>query len=165
LPLAAFTIEHAESTADLVAVRDLFLEYVEWLGIRLDFQDFDAELASLPGKYAPPQGRLLLARQEGGYVGVVALRPLDPGICEMKRLYVRPASRGRRLGEALVDRVIAEATAIGYCIMRLDTFPHKMPSAVALYHSRGFVPIAAYCVNPVPEVAYMERVLRQGPRD
>ncbi|MFI4989245.1 MAG: GNAT family N-acetyltransferase [Alphaproteobacteria bacterium] len=155
----AIVVVDADGPADLALVRELFLEYASWLGFSLDYQGFAEELAGLPGKYAPSEGRLLLARGEGGAAGVAALRPLAPGIAEMKRLYVRPAFRGRRVGELLVDRLIAEARAIGYRAIRLDTIEDKMAAAMALYRRRGFVDIPAYYPSPIAGTAYMELTL------
>lgn len=154
------TIADARVPADLAVVKALFLEYADSLGFSLCFQGFDEELARLPGKYARPAGRLLLAKAGRDVAGVVALRPLEPDMCEMKRLYVRPAFRGRRIGEALVDRAIMDARAIGYRALRLDTLPDRMAAAVALYRARGFVDIPAYYANPVAGMAYMELALR-----
>ena len=150
------TIEDAHGPEDMAVVRELFCEYARWLGFSLAYQGFEEELAGLPGKYAQPAGRLLLARAGGAVAGAVALRPLESGVCEMKRLYVRPAFRGERIGEALIERVIAEARAIGYRAMRLDTIVGKMPAAMALYRARGFVDIPAYYASPIPGTAYME---------
>jgi GNAT superfamily N-acetyltransferase len=150
------TIEDARGPGDMAVVRELFREYARWLGFSLAYQGFEEELAGLPGKYAPPPGRLLLARAGAAVAGVVALRPLATGMCEMKRLYVRPAFRGERIGEALIERVVAEARSIGYSAMRLDTIVGKMPAAVALYRARGFVDIPAYYASPIPGTAYME---------
>lgn len=151
--------------ADLEAVRDLFLEYSKSLGFTLDYQGFDAELADLPGKYGPPQGALLLARVDGSPAGVVGLRPLDPEICEMKRLYVKPQFRGERtqsgdsLGRTLVRLIIAAARERGYRRLRLDTIAATMEVAMKLYRSMGFVVIAPYYQSPVPDTVYMELVL------
>lgn len=158
-PLAAdaqLSIAQANSPEEFAEVRTLFLEYAEWLEFSLCFQGFDQELASLPGKYAPPEGRLLLARHNGAAVGCGALRQLGPGICEMKRLYVRPQFRGRRLGLKLATMLIDEARLIGYERMRLDTIPDKMPDAYRMYRRLGFYEIPAYCANPQPCPCYME---------
>lgn len=152
-------LRHATAT-DLDDVRALFREYVEWLGLDLCFQGIDDELASLPGRYAPPSGRLLLADLDGSLAGVIALRELEPGVCEMKRLYVRDFARGRRVGRALAERAVAEARAAGYRAMRLDTLPGRMASAIALYEALGFREIPAYYPNPVPGVRYLELDLR-----
>jgi ribosomal protein S18 acetylase RimI-like enzyme len=141
--------------SELSAVRRLFTDYVEWLGIDLAFQGFEGELRDLPGKYAPPSGRLLLAFREGTPAGCVGLRPLESGICEMKRLWVVPAFRRYGIGAGLVDRVVAEAAAIGYRKMRLDTLAHMTP-ALELYRSRGFREIPPYYFNPIPETVYLE---------
>lgn len=141
--------------SDLPVVRRLFTDYLEWLGIDLAFQGFEAELRALPGKYAPPTGRLLLAVRGEAPAGCVGLRPLEPGICEMKRLWVVPAFRRYGVGAGLVDRVIAEATQIGYQKMRLDTLAHMRP-ALELYRSRGFREISPYYFNPIPETVYLE---------
>ena len=136
--------------------RSLFLEYGSSLGFSLCFQSFDEELKSLPGAYGPPSGRLLLARHAGHAAGCVALRRLEAGICEMKRLYVRPADRGRSLGRMLVERIIAEARAIGYERMRLDTVASAMTDAIALYRRIGFEEIAPYSVIPIEDALWME---------
>jgi ribosomal protein S18 acetylase RimI-like enzyme len=141
--------------SDLPAVRRLFTDYVEWLGIDLAFQGFEAELRALPGKYVPPDGRLLLAGLGDVPAGCVGLRPIAPGVCEMKRLWVAPAFRGRGVGAALVDRVIQEAQGIGYAKMRLDTLA-RMTGALKLYRSRGFREIPPYYFNPIPETVYLE---------
>ena len=146
-------------TQDLDAVRSLFSEYAGSLDFPLDYQGFDAELAGLPGKYAPPEGALLLARVDGEAAGVVALRRLEPGICEMKRLYVRPAFTGRALGRALAEGIVQTARERGYRRLRLDTIGAKMQAAVKLYRSMGFVEIAPYYPSPVPDTVYMELIL------
>ncbi len=126
------------------------------LGFSLCFQNFDKELADLPGDYAPPKGRLILAEYEGQLAGCVALHKLDEDICEMKRLYLRPQFRGKGLGRALADRIIADARQIGYRRMRLDTVEPVMPDAVAMYRKIGFREIAPYCANPIAGALYME---------
>jgi len=145
-------IEQAWTPSQIQLARELIREYADSLGVNLDFQDFERELQELPGAYAPPAGRLLLAYRsiEGAEqaAGCGALRPLTPEICEMKRLYVRPQFRGFGIGRALADAIIAAATQIGYRAMRLDTLP-RMTEAHALYCAMGFREIAAYRHNPV----------------
>lgn len=141
--------------ADIPAARELFLEYARSLDFELCFQGFDRELAELPGRYAPPSGRLLLARDGDACVGCIALRALGAGVCEMKRLYVRPAFAGRGIGRRLVEALIAEARTIGYRAMRLDTVP-TMHAAIALYESLGFKPIAPYTENPIEGARFLE---------
>ena len=155
-------IIHATSPADYQQVRQLFLRYAESLGVSLCFQGFDEELATLPGKYAPPDGCLLLAEHESRFVGCVGLRKLGDGIGEMKRLYVEPAARGLGLGRQLVEAIIREARSRGYAFLRLDTLP-SMQEAQVLYRATGFREIAAYCHNPCAEATYME--LRLKPAD
>jgi ribosomal protein S18 acetylase RimI-like enzyme len=139
-----------------VQARSLFQEYATTLGFSLCFQSFDQELAGLPGDYAPPQGRLLLAKAGGDLAGCVALHPLEAGICEMKRLYVRPQFRGQGIGKALLNTVLAEARAIGYQRMRLDTVEPIMQDAVRMYRAYGFREIAPYRSNPIEGALYME---------
>ena len=145
-----------EMTAE---ARTLFREYEAWLGMSLCFQDFEKEVAELPGKYAPPSGRLYLAYVDGELAGCIAMRSLDDGICEMKRLFVRDGFRGARVGVQLIERLIEDARAEGYERMRLDTFPPKMGKAVSLYESRGFRPIPPYYKNPHEGVLFMELAL------
>lgn len=149
----------AESPAQIEQVRELFLEYAQSLGFSLCFQNFDRELGDLPGDYTPPSGRLLLAAYDGKPAGCVALHKLEDGICEMKRLYLRPQFRGSGLGRALADRIIAEARQIGYRQMRLDTVESAMKDAVAMYRKIGFREIPPYCANPMPTALYMELLL------
>lgn len=150
------TFAQAASPAQIAQARELFLEYAESLGFSLCFQNFDKELAALPGDYAPPEGRLLLVEYENQLAGCVALHALDPGICEMKRLYLRPQFRGKGLGRALAQRIIAEARQIGYQRMRLDTVEPVMKDAVAMYRRLGFKEIAPYCSNPIAGALYLE---------
>lgn len=156
---AAGILVRPAAPADLEEVRAMFREYEAWLGVDLCFQSFQEEVASLPGKYAPPEGRLLLAEVGGDIAGVVALRPHAAAICEMKRLFVRPAFHGRGVGRELVERVIEEARAAGYRRMRLDTMPDRMPAAVALYETLGFHDIPAYYDNPIAGARYLEKSL------
>ena len=153
------TITQAETDEQIAEIRELFREYEAWLGLDLCFQGFEAELASLPGKYAMPSGRLYIAYVDGRPAGCIALRPLGSGVCEMKRLFVRAGFRGHKLGMRLVRKLIEEARSAGYSKMRLDTFPPKMGKAVSLYHSHGFEPIPAYYDNPHPDVLFMELAL------
>ena len=146
----ATTDEHIE------AARTLFEEYAASLGFSLCFQNFDQELKNLPGDYAPPDGRLLLAVENDQLAGCIALRKLSDQVCEMKRLFVRPAYRATGLGRSLVDSLIDEARKLGYTQMRLDTIPGKMDKAIALYQTIGFVEIEPYCQNPVEGAKFME---------
>jgi putative acetyltransferase len=146
----------AESPNQIAVVRELFLEYAQSLGFSLCFQNFDQELANLPGDYAPPEGCLLLAMQDGQPAGCVALHKLDDEYCEMKRLYVRPQFRGHGLGLTLAERVIADARQIGYKYLRLDTVEPVMQAAVAMYRRLGFREIAPYRPNPIEGALYME---------
>lgn len=154
-------IRWAKVPGDLMAVKDLFQEYANSLSFELDFQDFGEELATLPGKYAPPLGTILVAREKGETVGCVAVRPLGEKICEMKRLYVKPSHRGKKLGRDLALAIIEEAKRLGYKTMRLDTVV-EMKEASALYRSLGFQPIDAYCYNPLSGAMYFELKLAES---
>jgi ribosomal protein S18 acetylase RimI-like enzyme len=149
-----YTIREAETDADIARVRELFLEYQSTLGVDLCFQGFAEELASLPGQYVRPAGRLLLAADASAVLGVVALRPILSRDCEMKRLYVRSTGRGAGLGRSLTAALINEARLAGYNRLLLDTLP-TMTEAQALYRSMGFVEIAPYCHNPIVGTRYM----------
>ena len=154
-----FSFAQAETPQQIAQARALFLEYAQSLGFSLCFQNFDKELADLPGDYTPPEGRLLLAEYEGQLAACVALHKLEADICEMKRLYLRPQFRGKGLGRILADRIIAEARQIGYRRMRLDTVEPVMKDAVAMYRKLGFHEIAPYCKNPIAGALYMELLL------
>jgi len=154
-------IAQAQSESEIEQVRELFGEYVAWLGINLCFQNYDREVADLPGEYAPPRGRLLLAlADDGAAAGCAALRDLGNGVAEMKRLFVRPAFRGQRLGWQLAEMILDEARALGYERIRLDTLPGKMDRAIAMYRVLGFKDIAPYYNNPVDGAAFMELKLK-----
>ena len=140
---------------DIDKVRRLFREYADSLDFDLDFQDFEDELRRLPGDYAPPDGRLIIASDADGPVGCVALRRLTDRICEMKRLYTKPHKRGDGIGRCLVQALIEAARGIGYDIMRLDTVPSMQP-ARRLYAAFGFVEIEPYCYNPIAGATFME---------
>lgn len=146
----------AESVAHVTQARELFQEYAQSLGVNLCFQNFEQELAGLPGHYAPPDGRLLLAEYELRLAGCVALHKWEDGICEMKRLYLRPSFRGKGLGRAIAEKIITDARSIGYRRMRLDTIEPLMKDAVEMYRKLGFREIAAYRPNPIVGAMYME---------
>ena len=150
----AFTIVEARGADDLAACRELFREYQRGLGIDLAYQGFEEELATLPGKYAPPRGRLLIARDGDALLGCAALRPLGAADCEMKRLYVRPVARGTGLGRALAGRLIAIARGQGYARMRLDTLV-TMEAAQRMYERLGFRDTAPYYETPVAGTRFM----------
>ena len=158
--MSPIEVRPASFPADLDTLRELFREYAEGLGIDLTFQDFEQELATLPGKYAPPGGRLFVAWLDDQALGCVALRPIDgsAGDCEMKRLYVRPAARGSHLGRRLAELICSEARAAGYRRILLDTLSHMTP-ARTLYGSLGFQPIEPYIHNPIPGAIFMALTL------
>ena len=149
-------IIQAETSEQIEAARKLFREYEAWFGMNLCFQNFDEEVANLPGKYAAPEGRLFLAFSDGKLVGGIALRKLEDGICEMKRLFVKDEFRGQKIGISLIEKLIEEARKIGYKRIRLDTYPPKMAKAVKLYESYGFIEIPPYYHNPYGETLFME---------
>jgi ribosomal protein S18 acetylase RimI-like enzyme len=155
-----FQKKPVRSIADLDAVVALFNAYACSIGVDLGYQDFATELATLPGKYAPPNGELLLARDDHGEpLGCVGLRPIEPeGCCEMKRLYVSPKARGLGLGGALINAIIGEAVRIGYSEMRLDTLP-TMAEALSLYRKAGFRPIAPYYQTPIAGTSFLAKPL------
>ena len=148
----------ARSATQIVMIRSLFREYERFLNVDLCFQGFEEELAGLPGQYAPPEGELLLALDQGQALGCVALRPLEKGICEMKRLYVRPQGRGTGVGKQLAKEIITIARQRGYTRMRLDTL-ETLTEAVGLYRQLGFYQVPPYYDNPLPGALYWELVL------
>ena len=150
----------AESAEQVNVARQLFEEYAAALGVNLCFQNFERELAELPGAYAPPSGRLLLALYEGEVAGCVGLREIDVGTCEMKRLYVRPRFRGLGVGRSLALKIIEEARALGFARMCLDTLPLQMDEAVKMYRSLRFREIEPYYHNPVEGALFMELSLK-----
>ena len=149
-------LQQVQSDEDIAAAQELFREYSAWLGVNLCFQNFEKELAQLPGEYVPPSGRLWLAFENGHVAGCVALRQIGEGTGEMKRLYVRPEFRGKGLGRTLTEAIIEAAREIGYQRLRLDTLPGKMDQAITMYRSLGFKDIEKYYDNPYETAAYME---------
>ena len=156
------SIVQAKTPEEIATARELMVEYATRLGVDLCFQGFEEEMRALPGKYAPPSGRLLLALWDGKPAGVIALRSMGEkteGLCEMKRLFVRPEFRGHGIGRTLAERVIAEAAGIGYKRMRLDSMPGKMDSAIAMYRELGFTETEPYYKTPVSQTLFMELAL------
>lgn len=148
---------------DTPAIRKMLEEYLEWIGLDLGFQAIDQELAGLPGDYAPPRGALLVAIEGERYLAMIALRPIDAAIAEMKRLYVRPDARGRGLARQLITRLCDEARRLKYTEVRLDTLP-KMGEAQALYETYGFVDIEPYYETPIAGTRFMsKKIQRDGP--
>jgi len=157
-------IVEATTAEQIEQVRNLFCEYRAQLPAEYCARSFDAEIAELPGVYAPPRGKLLLATVVGQPVGCVGIRPFPlAGTCEMKRLYLRPAFRGGKLGRQLVERSLAEARLLGYRSMRLDTHPPSMQAAVNLYRKLGFREVSPHPLEPIEELIYMELDLLSGP--
>ena len=154
----SFSIVSVRTTEDLAATVDLFRAYAKSLGIDLTFQGFEDELAGMPGKYAPPTGELLLARNaQGKPVGCVGLRALGPSddrCCEMKRLYMLPSARGLGIGKALVEKILDSARKLGYKEIKLDTLP-TMEAALSLYRKAGFVQVGAYYDSPLQETIFL----------
>lgn len=157
--MSSLQISHIRNDEDVVTVREMFREYEDKMGLDLCFQGFEAELASLPGNYAEPNGRLLIATSDGQVAGCVALKKVDQETCEMKRLYVREEFRGQGIGMALIERLIKDSREIGYKRLRLDTFPPIMGKAVELYRSYGFREIDPYTTDPHPDLLFMELTL------
>ena len=157
--MASIQFLSAERGESIAVVRRLFTEYASSLDFDLCFQDFDKELSGLPGPYARPDGRLIVAMDGGKAAGCVALRKLEEGVCEMKRLYVKPDHRGKGIGRKLVNAILDEAKKIGYAKMRLDTIS-SMSEAIELYESVGFHEIEAYRPNPIEGAVFFELDLK-----
>ncbi|WNJ98970.1 GNAT family N-acetyltransferase [Thalassospiraceae bacterium LMO-JJ14] len=158
---ASFDIRPARSDADMAHTREMFVEYQQWLGVDLCFQDFENEIANLPGKYAPPGGDIFIARDNSDVAGIVAVRPVgnqDDKLCEMKRLYVRDQWRGQGLGRTLAELALSFAENAGYRRMVLDTLS-QLKTARDMYLRMGFLETKAYYDNPLPGVVYMEKIL------
>jgi putative acetyltransferase len=151
------SIALATSDRDIGHARELMRRYAKWTGVNLCFQNFEHELAELPGKYVAPQGALWLASTDPSTapVGVIAVRPLEGNTCEMKRLWVEPKAQGLGIGGQLARTAISFARAAGYAVMKLDTLRERMPTAIAMYRSLGFVETRPYTANPEPDVLYM----------
>ena len=152
-------ITEPDSPSEMEVIRELWIEYWNWLEFAPCFQDFDQELDALPGKYAPPDGCILLAQYNDTVAGCVSLRKLSDDICEMKRLYVRPSFRGKKIGQSLANAIVKAARQKGYQRMRLDTLP-RMESAISIYKSLGFREINPYTAEPIDEAKYLELLLK-----
>jgi len=159
-PSDTFQIEQTETAADIERVRELFRAYADWLNVDLCFQGFEEELEGLPGVYAPPRGRLLIARTNGEIAGCVGLRPLEDNICEMKRLWVEPGFEGQGIGRRLAEAIVDAGRDLGYKAMRLDTVPGRLKAAGHLYETLGFQEIPDYYHNPMEGVVMFELALR-----
>jgi putative acetyltransferase len=146
------------SIRELEQVREIFIEYAEFLKVDLCFQNFEKELQTLHEVYSPPKGCIILAKEEDKVIGCIALKPIEKGVCEMKRLYVRPIGRGKNLGKKLVEELIIFAKESGYKTMKLDTLT-TLTHAVELYRSMGFIETKPYVYNPLNEVLYFELTL------
>lgn len=157
--MSEISITQASTDDDIAIAAELFREYEKAIGLDLCFQGFEDELNSLPGKYTPPDGCLLIARIDGEPAGCVAMRPIDAEHAEMKRLYVRSSFRGHGVGLYLVNELIDRVRDRGYIAIRLDTFPPKMEKAVEMYRRLRFKEIDAYYDNPFDDVLYMELIL------
>jgi len=151
-------VEIAEATApdEIAEIRRLFRAYADWLNVDLCFQGFEEELAGLPGMYAPPDGRLLLAKLDGEVAGCVGLRPLEDGICEMKRLWVEPGFGGHGIGRGLAEAIVNLGRELNYEAMRLDTMPDRLKAAGHIYETLGFLRIPNYYHNPLDGVVMYE---------
>ena len=158
LPVGQFHIREA-GPADIPEVRRMVQEYVSWIGLDLAFQEIDAELAGLPGDYAPPRGALFVADDRARLIGMIGLRPFDEAICEMKRLYVRPGFRRVGLGRTLAKALLDEARRAGYSTVLLDTLD-DMEAARELYATLGFVEIPPYYYNPIAGAHYLKAELK-----
>ncbi len=143
------------SIVELQEVREIFIEYAEFLKVDLSFQDFEKELETLHQVYVPPMGCIILAKDHSQVLGCIALKPIGEGVCEMKRLYVRPGARGKSLGKKLVEELIDFAKKVGYKTMKLDTIS-SLKEAINLYQSKGFVKTEPYVYNPLSDVLYFE---------
>lgn len=146
------------SLVELEEVREIFIEYAAFLQVDLCFQDFENELQTLHQVYLPPLGCIILAKEDNQVMGCIALKPIGEGVCEMKRLYVRPAARGKGLGNQLVEELIDFAQKVGYKTMKLDTIA-SLKEAIKLYRSKGFVETNAYVYNPLSDVYYFQLTL------